>query len=205
VSRKLEKLDKYLLWAVCITIVADIAINYITSYGHLYVEGLNYGEFGVDARLMPIGIDLTLTALAVANVFATRFQRNHWLLRASLMFGVGGTVAANAAYGAGWGMTGGLLATWSPVALFITVEAGLFMFRVTADIVAEAVKAAEAEAATKRGRPVGSKNKPKPEAETVTEAPGGQLALPPVIKGTVNTADPFHELRKTGQFPTVTE
>lgn len=209
---KLERLDKWLLWIVCLTIVGDIAVNYITSYGHLYVEGLNYGEYGVDARLMPVGIDLTLTALALANVFAARFQRNHWLLRVGLIFGVGGTVAANAAYGAGWGMTGGLLATWSPVALFVTVECGLFMFRIAADLAVAARKAAEAEQETvKRGRPKGSKNKvtesvtmaPEPApapALNPTPAAPVQPPLVPVIRGSY-TQEPTFNIHDTGQFP----
>lgn len=204
-SPKMERLDKYLLWLVCFTIITVVVINFITSYGHIYAEGMQYGEYGVDARLMPVGIDGMLLALGLANVFAAKFNRNHWLLRSALGFGVAGTVAVNGAYGAGWGMTGGLLATWSPVALFITVEAGLFVFRVVGDLQAEAAKEAKADTTPKRGRPVGSKTKPKdPETVTaVTETPGNQLALSPIIKGTVRPVDPFHDLRSTGQFPTV--
>jgi hypothetical protein len=196
---KLERLDKWLLWAVCLTIVSVININFVTSYQHIYDLGLKYGEYGVDARLMPVGIDGMLLALSLANVFAAKFNRNHWLLRAALAFGVLGTVAANGAYGAHWGLTGNLLGTWSPVALFITVESGLFVFRIVAEIqtiqtkIAEAAKAAETEATAKRGRPAGSKNKPKTDTETTTETPvtgTPQLALPPVIKGHVTSFQP---------------
>jgi hypothetical protein len=207
-SPKLERLDKYLLWGVCLTIVTVVVINFITSYGHIYSEGLRYGEYGTDARLMPVGIDGMLLAIGLANVFAARFERNHWLLRGALAFGVAGTVAANGAYGAGWGMTGGLLATWSPVALFIAVEAGLFMFRIAADIAAKAAEAAEAQTVPKRGRPVGSKNTPKTAPEfpvTDPNSTGAQPALPPVIKGRVDPMDPFHELRQTGQLPFTTD
>lgn len=183
--RRIERLDLYLLWTVCLTIVTVVVINFITSYGHIYVEGIQHGEYGTDARLMPIGIDGMLLALGLANVFAARFQRSHWLLRSALAFGVAGTVAANGAYGAGWGITGGLLATWSPVALFITVECGLYMFRIAADLAAVKVTTAR-----------------KPRTPKAPKAPSGQGGLfdagsdnLPVLRGSVDLLDPFHKLR----------
>jgi len=186
------KMDQYLLGFVIFTVLAVVVINFITSYGHVYAEGIRYGEYGVDARLMPIGIDGMLLALGLANVFAARFNRSHWLLRAALVFGVAGTVAANGAYGASWGMTGGLLATWSPVALFVAVESGLFMFRIAADVLAK-------EAQPKRGRPVGSKTvrTTKPGQSNTPESGSGQHPLPPAIRGHVDPLDPFEALRET--------
>lgn len=138
----LEKLDKILLWALSFAIVAEVVLNFVGSYGHIYVEGIHYGEYGVDARILPITIDGMLLALAIANVFAARFNRRSKWLRVGLLLGVGGTVAANAAYGASWGITGGLLSTWAPVALFITVECGLFVFRIIADLIKDQKPAA---------------------------------------------------------------
>lgn len=131
----LERLDKILLWALSFAIVSEVVLNFIGSYGHIYVEGTHYGELGVDARILPVTIDGMLLALAISNVFAARFNRRSAWLRIGLLLGVGGTVAANAAYGASWGITGGLLSTWAPVALFVTVECGLFVFRIMADLV----------------------------------------------------------------------
>lgn len=187
--RRIENLDKWLLGTVCFTIIAVVVINFITSYGHIYVEGTRYGEYGVDARLMPVGIDGMLLALGLANVFAARFNRGHWLLRCALGFGVAGTVAANGAYGATWGLTGGLLATWSPVALFISVEAALFMFRVVADVQQQAVKVTSAKAKGSRGpyKP----RAPKPSRDTLFP----QSDNLPVIRGRVSHLDPFQQLR----------
>lgn len=193
---RIEKLDRYLLVSVILTVLIVVGINFVTSYGHIYIEGLHYGEYGVDARLMPIGIDGMLLAIGLANVFAARFNRSHWLLRAALGFGVAGTVAANGAYGAGWGITGGLLSTWSPVALFIAVESGLFMFRVVADVMAS-------QPVVKRGRPVGSKNGVRQTRTKTSDAQpddsvytGTEIAIP-VIRGRVDPGDPFRDLRKT--------
>jgi hypothetical protein len=176
-----------MLWTVSLTVFAVVAINFVTSYGHIYAEGLRYGEYGVDARLMPVGIDGMLLALGLANLFAARFKRGHWLLRAALGVGVAGTVAANGAYGAHWGMTGGLLATWSPVALFITVEAGLFMYRVSAEWAAERAELANAPKPKREYTPRRAKSKAAP-------VPQPSPARPRVVRGELASAarDPFH-------------
>lgn len=202
---KLEKLDKWLLGVVCLTIIADVAVNYITSYGHLYNEGLHYGEYGVDARLNPIGIDLTLTTLAVTNVFAARFKRSHWLLRFALAFAVGGTVAANAAYGMRWGITGGLLATWSPVTLFITVETGLLAFRIVADLAADKIREEAAKAVTEAPSVL-----PVPRKEIPAESPSSLREMvqswredphPVTEPIPVGGIDVMKALKDTGQLP----
>jgi len=193
------KLDRGLLVAVIVSILTVVGVNFTTSYGHIYLEGLAYGEYGVDARLTPIGIDAFLLALGLVNVFAARFERSHWLLRVALGFGVAGTVAANAAYGANWGMTGGLLATWSPVALFIVVEAGLYAFRIVAERKAAQDKAQKAAETPKRGRPVGSKNStPRKKAPVepqkgVYDGPDVTAIVPPVTDP-VDVLNPFHNL-----------
>lgn len=127
-----------MLWALSLTLVGEIVLNFIGSYGHIYVLGGKYGEHGVDDRILPVTIDGMLFALAIANVFAAKFNRRSRWLRFGLILGVGGTVAANAAYGASWGITGGLLSLWAPVALFVTTECGLFVFRLVADLLKEA-------------------------------------------------------------------
>lgn len=187
-AKRIEKLDKYLLLAVVFAILAVVAINFITSYQHIYDEGLKYGEYGVDARLMPVGIDGMLLALGLANVFAARFQRNHWLMRVALGFGVFGTVLVNGAYGARWGMTGGLLGVWSPLALFITVEAGLFVFRVAAGVMAEAQAQVKPIAKPRAPRQPRSPKLP-------AEYQGSNEVAIPVIRGRVDPRDPFQHLR----------
>lgn len=175
-----ENSDKTLLWGVCLSIVAVVLINFITSYQHIYDEGLRYGEYGVDARLMPIGIDGMLLALGLGNVFASRIlaklEKKHRfgsvMMRLALAFGVAGTVAVNGAYGATWGRTGGLLATWSPLALFIAVEAGLFAFKINAEYLALLAR-------PKRGRP--SKTAPQPTVPPTK--PSAEVAIP-IIRGT---------------------
>lgn len=176
--KSLTRLDRWLLGSVVFSIFAVVIINFIGSYGHIYVEGLRYGEVGVEDRLMPIGIDGMLLCLGLANVLAARFDRGHWLLRSALAFGVAGTIGANAAYGASWGLTGGLLSTWSPVALFVCVESGLYVFRIVV----------EAEAKVKIPRPY-TRRKPKGDPES------GDGEVPvPVIRGTVDDLRSLQEL-----------
>ena len=146
----LEKADKWLLRATVIIILVIVGINFVTSYSHIYLLGLNVGETGVDARLGPVGIDGMLLVLGFANVFAARMNRPSRILRATLGFAVASTVAANGAFGAHWGITGGLVSTWSPVALFIAVEAGLYMFKVAAEYIKERSQTDEGRARTER-------------------------------------------------------
>ncbi len=133
----LSRLDRWLLIATCTIILAITAINFVTSYSHIYLLGMKFGETGVDARLGPVGIDGMLLVLGFANVFAARMSRPSRVLRLAMAFAVASTVAANGAFGAHWGITGGLVSTWSPIALFIAVEAGLYMFKVAAEWLAE--------------------------------------------------------------------
>lgn len=136
--------DKLIITSTTLCVLAEIAINFINSYGHIYILGLWFGEYGTDARLTPIGIDLLLLAFAEINLFLARkgryvvnkrgkkrpeFRWPRWVLGG----GVGGTVAANGAYGFHWGWTGGILAMGSAVLLFFTVEGGMLLLRVAAE------------------------------------------------------------------------
>lgn len=190
--RPLGKFDYSLLGAVVFSIVTVITVNFITSYGHIYSEVLRYSGSNdhLGAQLTPIGIDGMLLALALANVFAAMRNRGHWLLRTALGFGVAGTVAANGAYGAGWGLTGGLLATWSPVALFVAVEAGLFVFRVAVETTPPKT------VPVKRGRPVGSTNARAQRVSRPDTYQGGSEVAIPQIRGRIDMLNPFENLRE---------
>lgn len=195
----MQKLDKWLLWVVSLTILMVVAINFITSYQHIYDLGLKYGEYGVDARLMPVGIDGMLLALGLANVFAARFlptlanehKAGRRTLRFALAFGVGGTVAANGAYGAHWGMTGNLLGVWSPVALFIAVESGLFMFKIAAEWVAQQQEQEESVLITEAKKQAAAERRQKYQARRAkgskqsAQVPGTDVVLGRVVR------DPF--------------
>lgn len=141
----IDRLDRNILIATAVSIVTVVGINFTTSYQHIQSLGLKYGEDSYSAALMPVGIDGMLLALGFANLLAAKFlpllRKPHKgaqrMLRFALGFGVAGTVAANGAYGAWWGQTGAILGMWSPVALFIAVEAGLFAYKVVSEYVAE--------------------------------------------------------------------
>lgn len=130
--------DKLIIVSTTLCVLSEVVINFITSYQHIYDLGLKFGEYGVDARLMPVGIDLMLLAFAEVNLFLSRRGRKSTWMRLGLAVGVLGTVLANAAYGASWGATGASLAFWSPLALFATVEAGMMLLRVAAEDAAKA-------------------------------------------------------------------
>jgi hypothetical protein len=147
-------IDRVIILLVSLSVIALIAINFYTSYSHIYLLDLKYGG-QIDptgARLTPVGFDLLLLAFAGLNLFLARkgryvtkangkrkleFRWPRWVLLA----GVAGTVAANGAYGYWWGWTGCTLAMGSAVLLFFAVEGGMLMFRVAAEDAAKAVPA----------------------------------------------------------------
>jgi hypothetical protein len=142
--------DRLIAWGASLAAVAESAMNFVTSYQHNYTLGLRYGEYGTDARLNPICIDLALLAFGLLNLYLARKGRKSWFLRLALGAGVVGTIAANGAYGAFWGDTGALLAVWSPVLLFATVEGGMVALKVAAEVAEEEAKKAKlSERATK--------------------------------------------------------
>lgn len=141
-------LDGVIVALVTVCLLAEIALVFITGFPHSYVLGLRYGETGVDARLGPVALDLPLLTFALVSLLLARKGRrgwrDTWQPRLYLAAGAAGTIAANAAYGAIWGWTGGMLAIFAPVMMFMTVEAGMVALRVMAEEAEKAAKAAEA-------------------------------------------------------------
>lgn len=195
----LERLDRYLLVGVILAILVNVGINFTTSYTHIYMLSLHLGDGGTNARMTPVGIDTMLLALGLANVFATRMRKPSKWLRAGLAFGVFGTVLANAAYGAWHGYSGTMLAIWSPIALFITVESGLYMFKIAAEYIAE--KKAEEELASVTDLPrkrQSGRRRPQngPGSTQASPASASKEVAIPVLRGYVDPAgvpnrDPF--------------
>lgn len=157
-TRSRFSVDWLIIASVTLCVLAEIAINFIDSYGHIYVLGLKYGEYGTDARLTPIGIDLLMLVFAEINLFLARkgrykvnrrgkrkpeFRWPRWVLG----FGVAATVSANGAYGFWWGFTGAAIAMIAAVLLFFTVEGGMLLLRVAAEEAAKSEAKAKAEAA----------------------------------------------------------
>ncbi len=175
--------DRLILWATALAVLAEVGLNYATSYQHLYTLGLRYGEYGVDARLNPVAIDLALLVFGLACLYLTRKGRSVRMMRAALALGVAGTVVGNAAYGAFWGHTGALLAVWSPVLLFATVEAGMVVLRVEAE---EAEKAHKSAKFTERATKAANTRRAKPDysmADSYAASLAEQQALRSAMKG----------------------
>jgi uncharacterized protein DUF2637 len=125
--------DRTILTTTSSAILGEIGINFATSYQHLYILGLKFGETGVSARLQPAGVDLALLAFALGNLYLARHGARHWFVWFALIFGLAGTLVANGAYGAHWSYTGMLLSAWAPALLFMTVETGMILLKVAAE------------------------------------------------------------------------
>jgi hypothetical protein len=143
--------DQVIVRLVAFAVLAEVAINYVTSYQHIYYLALKFGQHGTDAHLTPVDIDLALLVFAMVSLYLARKGRRALISyvnrkgkvryrlgpafgpRFAVILGVGGTVAANAAYGYWWGDTGAVLSSAPAVLLAMTIEAGVLLLRVAAE------------------------------------------------------------------------
>lgn len=140
--------DGLIIGSTILATLGEIVLNFITSYGHIFLLGGKYGEKGIDGALTPIIIDFALFAFAMLNLFLARkgryievkkrngrvkrkpeFRWPRWVLA----FGVGCTVGANTAYGMWFGYTGAFIAAFAALMLFFTIEGAMLMLRVAAE------------------------------------------------------------------------
>ncbi len=98
----------------------------ITIYG----LGRAHGQDGTAARLLPLSVDgLTLAASLVLLHEARNGRDAPRLARFMLWLGIGATIGANIAYGAGYGLFGALISAWPAVAFIGSVEIAMQQVR----------------------------------------------------------------------------
>ena len=114
--------------AGAVLLVAAIAA--VVSYAHIYHLAVTHGQPAVAALLLPLSVDGTVAAASSAMLWAARSgMPTPWLARIMLGLGVTATLAANAAYGAPFGVTGMLVSGWPGIAFVGSVETALGMVR----------------------------------------------------------------------------
>lgn len=132
---------------MAVTAVAGIAA--VISYTHVYDLGRAHGQSGTAARLLPLSVDGLILAASLTLLLAARnHQRAPALPRFALWLGIGGTVAANLAYGTPYGLVGAIVSAWPGLAFVLAVEILLGMLRrsSTSEVASEAVLEAPVEA-----------------------------------------------------------
>jgi hypothetical protein len=95
----------------------------VVSYSHIYDLGHAHGQDGTAARLLPLSVDGLILAASLVLLHEARNRRGApALARLMLWLGIGATVGANIAYGAGFGLLGALISAWPAVAFIGAVE-----------------------------------------------------------------------------------
>jgi hypothetical protein len=104
-------------------VCAVAAFAAVVSYSHIYGLGRAHGQDGTAARLLPLSVDGLILAASLVLLHEARNGRDApGLARFMLWLGIGATVGANIAFGAGYGLLGALISAWPAVAFIGSVE-----------------------------------------------------------------------------------
>lgn len=111
--------DRAIRWTAVLAVVAVAGVAGYVSYWHAVEVVTGHGEPGIVGHLYPVVIDGIIVAASMVLLDAARHREGApplawWLLAA----GIAVTLAANVAYGARFGVPGGLWAAW-PAAAFV--------------------------------------------------------------------------------------
>jgi len=98
-------------------VCAVAAFAAVVSYSYIYGLGRAHGQDGTAARLLPLSVDGLILAASLVLLHEARNDRDApALARFMLWLGIGATIGANVAYGAGYGLLGALISAWPAVA-----------------------------------------------------------------------------------------
>jgi hypothetical protein len=122
--------DRVIRFATAAVVCAVAAFAAVVSDSHIYGLGRAHGQDGTAARLLPLSVDgLILAALLVLLHEARNGRDAPRLARFMLWLGIGATVGANIAFGAGYGLLGALISAWPAVAFIGSVEIAMQQVR----------------------------------------------------------------------------
>ena len=114
--------------AAVVCVVAVFAA--VVSYSHIYGQGRVHGQDGTAARLLPLSVDGLILAASLVLLHEARNDRDApGLAQFVLWLGIGATIGANIAFGAGYGLLGALISAWPAVAFIGAVEIAMQQVR----------------------------------------------------------------------------
>jgi uncharacterized protein DUF2637 len=115
--------DRVIRSATAAVVCAVAAFAAVVSYSHIYNLGHAHGQDGTATQLLPLSVDGLILAASLVLLHEARNGRGvPALARLMLWLGIGATVGANIAYGAGFGLLGALISAWPAVAFIGAVE-----------------------------------------------------------------------------------
>ena len=122
--------DRVIRFTTAAAVCAVAAFAAAVSYSHLYGLGRAHGQDGTAARLLPLSVDGLILAASLVLLHEARNDRDApALARFMLWLGIGATIGANIAYGAGYGLLGALISAWPAVAFIGSVEIAMQLVR----------------------------------------------------------------------------
>jgi hypothetical protein len=122
--------DRAIRLATAAVVCAVAAFAAVVSYSHIYGLGRAHGQDGTAARLLPLSVDGLILAASLVLLHEARNGRDApALARFMLWLGIGATIGANIAYGAGYGLLGALISAWPAVAFIGSVEIAMQQVR----------------------------------------------------------------------------
>ena len=122
--------DRLIRASTAAVVTAVAAFAAVVSYSHIYDLGRAHGQSGTAARLLPLSVDGLILAASLVMLHEARNRRQAPpLARFMLALGVAATVAANMAYGSGYGTLGAVISAWPAVAFIGAVEMVMGMVR----------------------------------------------------------------------------
>ena len=102
----------------------------MVSYSHIYGLGRAHGQDGTAVRLLPLSVDGLILAASLVLLHEARNGRHAPpLARLMLWLGIGATIGANIAFGAGYGLLGAVISAWPAVAFIGSVEIAMQQVR----------------------------------------------------------------------------
>jgi hypothetical protein len=122
--------DRVIRSATAAVVCSVAAFAAVVSYSHIYGLGRAHGQDGTAARLLPLSVDGLILAASLVLLHEARNDRDAPLLaRFMLWLGIGATIGANVAFGAGYGLLGALISAWPAVAFIGAVEIAMQQVR----------------------------------------------------------------------------